>query len=165
MGHHICAIIGKKPVNEEAIRKYQLAAAFEGDYVIVILDQDSVWHWSEKLQLSSDSESEHIDFACELIFHFAKEIGFHKYGIIQTDYFGGVGSQCASLYEEGRVLIAEKMIDDILRELGVVRTKEKDEFDILNLGEYRSGDYYYWESLPENVKRPNVIYGRIPQNG
>ena len=64
MGHHICAIIGKKPINEEAIRKYQLAAAFEGDYVIVILDQDSVWHWSEKLGLSSDSESEDIDFAC-----------------------------------------------------------------------------------------------------
>ena len=164
MGHHICAIIGKKPVNEEAIRKYQLAAAFESDYVIVILDQESVWYWSEKLGLSSDSEIEDIDFACEIIFHFAKEIGFQQYGIIQTDYFGGVGSQCASLYDNGQLLIGEKMIDDILRELGVVRTKDKDEFDILNLGEYRSGDHYYWESLPEQMKRPNVIYGRILKN-
>ena len=164
MGHHICAIIGKKPVNEEAIRKYQLAAAFEGDYVILILDHESVWYWSEKLGLSSDSESEDIDFACELIFHFAKEIGFQQYGIIQTDYFGGVGSQCASLYDNGRLLIGEKMIDDILRELGVVRTKDKDEFDILNLSEYRSGDYYYWELMTGNLKSPNVIYGHIPKN-
>ena len=95
MGHNICAIIGKKPINEDNLKKYGLALAYEENFAIIILDQDSIWYWSEKLNFSIESQSENIEWACELIFHFAKEIGLKKYAIIQTDYFGGIGSQCA----------------------------------------------------------------------
>lgn len=163
MGHHICAIIGRKPVNEDAVRKYQLALAYEGDFAIIPLEQDSVWYWSEKLNLSTESQSEEIDWACELIFCFAKELGLEKYAIIQTDYFGGTGTQSASLYENGKILIADKYINDVLKELGVIKTGSKDEFDTINLGEYRDSEYYYWSTNNFADKMPNMIAGRIPE--
>ena len=161
MGHNICAIIGKKPINEDNLKKYGLALAYEENFAIIILDQDSIWYWSEKLNFSIESQSENIEWACELIFHFAKEIGLKKYAIIQTDYFGGIGSQCASLYEDGQIVTPDKSIDEILNLLGVIRIDKKDEFDSINLGEYRDSEYYYWDSNNWADTKPNMIAGRI----
>jgi len=164
MGHSICAIIGKRPVDEDNLKKYQLALAYEGDFAIVILDQDSVWYWAEKLQLNIQSQSENIEWACELSFHFAKELGLKKYAIIQTDYSGGTGAQSASLYEEGQLVMGDKPINDILRLIGVEKTKDKDEFDAINLGGYRDSEYYYWDSNNWADAKPNMIAGRIPKD-
>lgn len=164
MGHNICAIIGKKTINEEALKKYQLALAYEGDFAIIILNQDSVWYWADKLNLSIDSESENIDWACELIFHFAKELGVKKYAVIQTDYFGGIGSQCASLYDDGLIITPDKSINDILNLLGVQRIGSKDEFDVINLGKYRNSENYYWNSDNWADRKSNMIAGRIPKD-
>ena len=162
MGHNICAIIGKRPINEETLKKYQLALAYEGDFAIIILNQDSVWYWADKLNLRIESESENIDWACGLIFHFAKEHGYKKYADIQTDYFGGIGSQCASLYDDGIIITPDKSIDDILNLLGVQRIGSKDEFDVINLGKYRNSENYYWSSDNWADRKSNMIAGRIP---
>lgn len=72
-------------------------------------------------------------------------IGTHR--VIQkleTDYFGGTGTQGGVLYENGQISIAprsgEGTINILLRELGIRRAPNKDEFDSLNLGIYRRMD-------------------------
>lgn len=164
MGHNICAIIGKKPIDENVLKKFQLAVAYENGYAIIILERESVWYWSEKLDLSCESESDSIEWASELIFYFAKELGLEKYAIIQTDYFGGIGTQSASLYENGKPIITEKSINEVLHILGVSRTQEKDEFEMINLQEYRDSEYYYWSTSNFAEGKTNMIAGRIPKN-
>ena len=95
MGHNICALISRKPIDENILMKYQLAVAFEDEFAIVILEIDSIFYWSQKLNLSSESLNEKIDWACQLVFYFAKELKMSKYALIQTDYFAGVGTQSA----------------------------------------------------------------------
>ena len=60
---------------------------------------------------------------------------------METDYFGGIGTQGGVLYENGRIRIAphsgDGTINLLLRELGVKCLANKDEFDSLNLGNYR----------------------------
>jgi hypothetical protein len=65
---------------------------------------------------------------------------------IETDYFGGEGSQSAILYEGGDIKTGPRQskwpgaINGILRELGVKRTLPYDRFDTLGLGTFRNND-------------------------
>ncbi|WP_300354964.1 hypothetical protein [Fluviicola sp.] len=165
MGHHIDAIIGRKAeTNIDVIKKYQLAAAFEKEYTIIILFDDSMYHWSHILGCGIESESENLNWASPIVFQIAEEIGFEKYAIIQTNYFGGMGDQLASLYEHGTCLLKETEINHVLKELGVVTTGRNDEFDELNLGEYRAAEYYYWDENNFADERPNMIAGKVPED-
>lgn len=74
-----------------------------------------------------------------------QEYSFHtKLAYIETDYFGGIGTQSGILYENGNISIplcsGEGAISILLREIGVWREVNKDEFDSLNLGIYRRMD-------------------------
>ncbi len=65
-----------------------------------------------------------------------------KIAYIETDYFGGNGTQSAMLYEKGKVVIEPRKnaINHVLKELGVVRSKSKDEFESVELEKYRRMD-------------------------
>lgn len=70
---------------------------------------------------------------------------FHtKLAYIEADYFDGIGTQSGILYENGNISIplcsGKGAINILLRELGVWREVNKDEFDSLNLGIYRRMD-------------------------
>ena len=161
MGHNICAIIGKNSISKDKIMEFGLAAAFEKEFAIIILDFDIVWELKSKYDLSVDSTSDYIEWDCELSHFIAREIGMEKYGIIQTDYFGGIGEQCASLYIEGIISISEKSINTILTELGVKCEGGLDEFDSINLGEYRQSEYYYWKDHNWADRKENMIAGQL----
>lgn len=64
-----------------------------------------------------------------------------KLAYVETDYFGGVGTQAGVLYENGRISIepcsGAGTINLLLKELGVWCVPGKDEFDSLNLVKYR----------------------------
>jgi len=75
---------------------------------------------------------------------------------ISTDYFGGAGDQSASLnetiifgdnfhYKKTKVSHDVDAIDKLLAEYGVIRVGDKDEFDSIDLGRYRSNDDYIKE--------------------
>ncbi|RAV55934.1 hypothetical protein DIU36_16615 [Mucilaginibacter rubeus] len=162
MGHHINAIIGRAPINEEQAKTYGLALVYEAGYVIVILDWDSVFYWSTKLNLSCDSTIEDLDWDCELIHYFASQLNFTDYVLIKTDYFAGNGEQYASLYKNGFCCWHGHSINIALAGIGVKRNMEMDEFDALNLGEYRDSEYYYWDGEHNlALKRENMIAGKI----
>lgn len=165
MGHSINAIIGKKAETDiEVIKKYQLATTFEKEYTIIILENDSMYHWSENLGYDIESESENLDWASPIVFKIAEDIGFKKYAIIKTDYFGGIGEQFASLYENSICQIKEAKINVVLKEFGVIAKNDNDEFDEINLGEYRESEYYYWDKNNWAENKPNMIAGRIPSD-
>lgn len=84
-----------------------------------------------------------------------------KIAYIETDYFGGIGSQSAILFENSQIKIkplktetfwdekaynyyhkpeGENAINIVLKELGVYRKKGKDEFDSIGLCNYRHMD-------------------------
>lgn len=164
MGHNICAIIGHADqANLEPIKKYQLAAAFENGFAIIILFDESMYYWHNKTGLDMDSESEDINWASPLSFFLAEEIGFKQYAIIQTDYFGGIGTQCASLYEDRIAIIKDTSINEVLFALGVSPTEGTDCFDTINLGDYRNDEYYYWDEMNFAENKPNMISGRVPK--
>ncbi len=163
MGHQICALISKLPIDETKVRAYSLAVAFESEFAIVILDEDSIDYWEQELGLSSKSQSSKIEWACELVFHFAKELNMQQYALIQTDYFAGMGEQSASLYEDGKLILEHQTINAVLAKLGVERTLEKDEFDVLNLGEYHASENFYWDSHNFADLKDHMIAGRIPK--
>lgn len=164
MGHNISAIIGDKNVDKEKIKEFGLAAAFEDNYAIIIFDFYAMIELGEILSKSSESESENLEWDCELTKFIAKEIGFDKFALIQTDYFGGFGEQYASFFENGQKLLNEVSINEALKKLGVERKGNQDEFDSLNLGEYRNSEYYYWDSGNWAEKKENMIAGRILKN-
>jgi hypothetical protein len=122
----------------------------------------SIPFWADKLKISVQSLSEDMDWECDLIFHFAKELGFGKYGIIQTDYFGGSGTQRAALYENGERTLSNADINAVLKELGVEKHSGLDEFDTINLSNYRSADRYYFNVNQEvPILANNIIPGII----
>jgi len=65
---------------------------------------------------------------------------------VETNYFGGVGTQSAILYADGKVkegpLQTKRIgaINQVLHRLGVKRSLAKDEFDTLGLGSFRNND-------------------------
>ncbi|MGN7412379.1 hypothetical protein [Paenibacillus sp. SAF-068] len=60
---------------------------------------------------------------------------------VEAEYFGGVGSQNGIVWELGEVIFEETLsnnaINKSLEILGVMRLKEKDEFDTARLGRHR----------------------------
>lgn len=141
MGHNICAIIGHADqANIETIKKYHLAAAFENGFVIIILFDESMYYWYDKTGMDMDSESEDIRWASPVTFFLAEEIGFNQYAIIQTDYFAGAGTECASLYNDRIAVKKETSINDALFALGVSPSEGMDCFDTINLSSYRNDE-------------------------
>jgi hypothetical protein len=65
---------------------------------------------------------------------------------IETDYFGGSGSQSAKLFVNNKKVYDKsdeqdwlsKPINDVLKEMGVQKILGQDEFDTIGLGKYRS---------------------------
>ena len=161
MGHQISAIIGKDRINIEKAKEYGLAVAFENGFAIVILDFYAMCELGEILDKSIDSDSENIDWDCELTHFLAKEIGLENFALIQTDYFAGFGEQYASYFKNNIKILNEININYALSVLGVEKKNELDEFDTINLNEYRNTEVYYEKNNNGADKRDNMIAGKI----
>ncbi|WP_434424870.1 hypothetical protein [Nannocystis pusilla] len=60
------------------------------------------------------------------------------FALVMTDYFGGVGGQWACVFRGAqRISADDASINDALRALGVTRTADEDEFDVVGLGRHR----------------------------
>lgn len=106
--------------------------------------------------------SKYFDFFSPSVYELlVQESRNGKLAYIETDYFGGVGSQSAILFEKGFIKIkphktetywdeksssflhkpeGDKAINIVLKELGVYKENGKDEFDSIRLGNYRRMD-------------------------
>lgn len=66
------------------------------------------------------------------------------FGYLETEYFGGVGHQCAGAWNREVVAIPPVQADDavnkVLRALGVMREGGRDEWDTVGLTRFRDVD-------------------------
>lgn len=149
MGHCIRAVIG----THEAVRKIaddwvraketELPQEFGMVFCTTALLEDI-----EELMESSGEVIDCSPFPELVYFNSAakflmEEYSFHtKLAYIETDYFGGAGTQAGLLYENGQPAADPKSgdgaINALLRELGVWRKPDMDEFDMLGLSKYRN---------------------------
>lgn len=77
-------------------------------------------------------------------------LGEAKFGYLESEFFGGSGGHQGIVWEAGKRILkvseSYSGANRILRELGVRRTSQLDEFDCMGLGRHRSVD----EWLEEN---------------
>jgi hypothetical protein len=87
-----------------------------------------------------------------------KSIGVDKYVEIDADYFGGCGEQHSIVHNLKDLSSTHKdSINDGLIEIGVCRTADSDEFDIVGLGSIRGNDdvipHEVWEKRKEKEQK------------
>ena len=154
MGHETDAFIGKMPINFDKVNLYGLAVALENNFAIVFLDEKHLLIWEERLRLNCRRSESNSEFEGELIHFFAKEIGVSNYVIAKFDYeFFGV------LYNNG-IKEDKGEINFILQKLGVKLSDKQNEFDELNLNDYRLSEAFYWDGELNFAKhKKNVIQG------
>ena len=156
MGHNTNALIGRMPINLEKIKFYGLAVAFENDFAIVFLDDNHLFHWYKKLKLDYFSNNDNLQYGGDLVIFFAKEIGLKDFIITYL---------CETFYGElyrDDVKIDEGDINLMLQKIGVEVIDKRNEFDELNLNEYRMPECFYWEGDSNWAKLyKNIIGGFI----
>ena len=141
MGHCVRAIIGankdiQRIENDWFAKEIKLPQGYGMIFLTDVL-LDDIGELFESANESSDPET--------VTSYLLQNYSFHtKLSYIEADYFGGIGTQSGILYENGNISIppcsGKGAINILLRELGVWREVNKDEFDSLNLGIYRRMD-------------------------
>lgn len=140
MGHSITAVIGSPDVIARVVSAAGCPQPISliGGLQIAPLGHDQID------KLTALHPGEHVDgfnylsAALRLALMNAVQEGTAAY--IETDYFGGVGSQAATVFSDGSFAIPEETtfpINAALRALGVRAAPGVDEFDTLGLSRFR----------------------------
>lgn len=77
-----------------------------------------------------------------------------EFALIETDYFGGIGNQFASVYTN--VSNEWHTINQVLKHLGVGRKDQLDEFDTVGLGSIRSRPDELFENYADFLDEHNL---------
>ncbi|WP_103072161.1 hypothetical protein [Aquimarina sediminis] len=158
MGHHIEALITRQKPDKEKLLYLDIPLFTEGEFNIIPLDICHTIYWGKKWNVY-DEYGEHfggVNLICiQTIERIAKELGISDFTIIGTDYHGGIGNQAAIVYKKSKQakIIGTQLdnkfglkgvdINSALRAIGVTKQKGIDEFDTINLSNYRNFDSLY----------------------
>ncbi len=143
MGHCINAVIGARdPVRRLAEDWLIEVTELPQDFGMIPMTNGFLEDVGELMEVSDDLCFPELENFTEEVKELMEYYSFRtKLAYIETDYFGGVGTQAGVLYENGRIAIGprrgEGTINILLKELGVWHYPDKDEFDMLELGKYR----------------------------
>ncbi len=139
MAHFISALIAKLPIDSEQAELLDLPVFIKGQFAIVGLDANHSDYWAAKLGIPADPLSG-MAHDRTVTLEFVRRLAISRFALIETEYFGGIGEQFATVYDGGeRVLdVREGGINAALRRIGVVACDGKDEFDTIGLGAHRS---------------------------
>lgn len=165
MAHNIRCLIGTESEIISVIQHLRLPRKaivnLPQNFDLVFLDETAM----EAVKKNWDNE-QHIENSWGLtqgILDFMQFICREKIAYIETEYFGGTGTQCAALVEKGKLFVfffepdspytvedsdlgsyPEKLfncpINRVLRYSGIERETGRDEFDTLHLADYRTMD-------------------------
>lgn len=147
MGHNITAIILKGDYVKTIAESFGLIG-IELPFSLTLfhIDHYQTACWQYELKTVGQLEtliSDNLIFPNEItISEVVKTMSINEkplFAIIQTDYFGGIGSQFASVYKyKDNIDKNAKTINQVLIHLGVKTNGELDEFDTIGLGKIRS---------------------------
>ncbi|MDE6052222.1 MAG: hypothetical protein K2G55_00365 [Lachnospiraceae bacterium] len=144
MGHCIRAIIGVHESVQKLAEDWVYAEEIEllQGYGMVFLTNALLDDITELYDVPDEFCFPELDYFTVAAEQLLQQYSFRtKLAYVETDYFGGVGTQAGVLYENGRISIEPRSGDGtinlLLKELGVWCRPGKDAFDSLNLGRYR----------------------------
>ena len=144
MGHSLKAIIGKREdvcrISEDWV-KAKLIELPQG-FGIVPMTIRLLEDVEELMEPSEIEDRFGLDGLDGAVICLLEQYSFRtKLAYVETEYFGGYGTQGGVLYEDGREKIPPKKgigtINILLKELGAWRKPNADEFDCLELGKFR----------------------------
>jgi hypothetical protein len=150
MGHHITAVIGTAPLIERvaAAAAAPPITSLSFGLVIAPLGEDQIDAITE---LKPGSYAHGFAYLSEALQTFLSSVtldGALTY--VETNYFGGAGSQAAAVFSGGEMVFRgatsigresirrDDPINVALRKVGIEATDGRDEFDTLGLGRFRS---------------------------
>lgn len=142
MPHIIKAFIGKNEIVEKLANDWLTdRIALPQDFSMVFLTEDLFEKITELADTENDLNNQLECFTlaiAEILAHYSFNASL---AYIETEYSGGLGGQGGVLYEQGKTSIPptweEGIINKILSQMGVYQLGEDDEFDSVNLGNYR----------------------------
>ncbi len=145
MAHHIQAIVARAPVDEAVADDLGLSVLRQAGFVVIPLDADHADAAAEKLGVAHEAYSDTMIFDRAITLEFARRLGISEFAIVETEYFGGVGAQWATVYRDGQRMMppTEGGINQALEMIGVVPADGNDAFDTIGLGKYRSFEQFF----------------------
>jgi hypothetical protein len=142
VGHHISAVVLRGPFDTKLAQVFDLRSIrLNEELTLFPLDASYIDHWSERLGVEGFHAGPLLN--AEVIHHMINAIAHQPlFAVIETDYFGGYGSQTAIVYRGQEVVMPAASapggpINRALRMLGVTAGANHDEFDTVGLGRYR----------------------------
>ena len=149
MGHTIQGFLGKSETIKEIVSPLST-----GQYAVIELPQNihclflSCGAWdiiAERQNVTLNNNITPFDFLDTATKEYLQNIKpSGKFIYIETDYYGGRGSQAAGIFEDGILLDVynsegktDGAINTALRFIGVIKEPDADEFETLNLHKYR----------------------------
>lgn len=143
MGHNIKAFIGKNNTIKSLANAWlREVISLPQDLAMLFLTDELFDDITELANLEDDLNCSEFEYFTTAIARILEEHSFHtSLAYIETDYFGGIGSQSGVLYNNGKIEIgparSQGIINQILQRLGVYKVNGEDEFDSIHLGCYR----------------------------
>jgi hypothetical protein len=153
MAHSIQAIIGRDKTLERLEKKWKNAkvVSFPQNISVIPLTYDLRNEINNDTRAANKAFSDYFGFASEILIDILREESRNgQVGYIETDYFGGTGSQSSILFMNGETIGPFKTessernkpyaINKVLSMLGVEKQEAHDEFDALGFVHLRSND-------------------------
>lgn len=140
MSHFVTAVIAKSPVVEQLLRGRSLVAVDLRDgWILVPIDDDDL----DSFDLDFSQVQDGFTYLSQDWDAYLTELSrFGSLAYIETEYFGGMGTQGATVFDGGKHALSEPAkgegaINLALKCLGVSAAEGIDEFDYIGLSRYR----------------------------
>jgi hypothetical protein len=147
MGYELAAAIAtSKILQAPTFRKYDNVKEVElnGGFILLPIGDalyDEILAKSPELQMTEDPYPK-FGFLPQFLVNWFVELSFTcELGYIEADYAGGAGMQSSIAWKNGELSFPpnhdKDAIDQMLKQLGVLRTKGLDEFEVVGLARHR----------------------------
>ena len=163
MGHHLHGILGPDDVVADFGSNWLVEpVALSQNISLVPLTIDLRESIDELVAKGSDVPHEEFERLSSSVAHLLARCSFRRWiAYFETEYFGGIGTQSAALWQNGEIVFGPRLssnerdaeyrievvddgwpINEMLRTVGVLTDGELDEFDSIGLRLYRSTDEF-----------------------
>lgn len=141
MGHYVTGIITVAPVSERLYADKNLAFAELRDGMILVPLEDDDLDLLATFHGAGTPGFTHLSQAFIQVLAALSQFG--KLVYFETEYFGGMGSQCAVAFDGGfmipnTLLSGEGSINTALKAIGITSGSAVDEFDYIGLSQHRN---------------------------
>lgn len=146
MGHMIRAIIGKDHIIRSIAECWLVEMIkLPQEFTLVFLNDNLFDDIEELYDLQNTCDYPHLNYLTDSVIEFLKVNSFKGQLLyMETDYFGGYGTQVGVIFENGDIkcepMHSDGTVNHLLKLLGVRKLLQKDEFDTLELYKYRRMD-------------------------